>query len=178
MGATAYGVVEVAAEKWGGLPHYRGAMHVLGEDEHGTWLWGPAGRTIRRGSEVVFTTKQDALGLMPHEAWWFASWWLGHPAIDLYVNINTPAIRADDLMTYVDLDLDVVRLRSGACEIVDQDEFAAHQVELDYPASIVAATEAAAQAVLAQVSAGDGPFGGPTADHWAATARTLDLPIV
>ena len=53
------GDVEWATEKWGGHPHYRSAAHVLGEDEHGTWLWGPAGRTIHRGDQALFVAEQE-----------------------------------------------------------------------------------------------------------------------
>lgn len=53
--------VELVAEKWGGGPHHSGRVHVLGDDRHGTWLWGPAGRTVSRGGVPVFETEQDLI---------------------------------------------------------------------------------------------------------------------
>lgn len=37
-------------------------------------------------------------------------------------------------MTMIDLDLDVVRHRGGAVELLEVDEFEAHQIELGHPA--------------------------------------------
>ena len=52
--------MELASEKWGGHLHYRGAVVHLGDDEHGSWFWGAAGRTIFRGDEPLFVTEQPA----------------------------------------------------------------------------------------------------------------------
>lgn len=172
----ALAVVDHVAEKWGGAPHYRGSAFVLGRDDAGTWLWGPAGRTIMRGPVPAFVTDRDAITLVPPDAWWSASWWLDSPDVELYVNINTPVERLPGVLRYVDLDLDVVRLVDGTCEIVDREEFALHQVELGYPADIVAATAAAADEVLSAVACRVPPFDGAAARRWTVVARTSDLP--
>lgn len=171
MGSTGHVVVEYRAEKWGGGSHHTGRMHVLGEDGHGTWLWGPAGRTISGGPTGAFVAEYDVVIVVPDQAWWSASWWIDHPEVALYVNINTPAVRTGDVIRYVDLDLDVVRLTTGATEIVDQDEFAVHQVQLGYPPDVIAATEAAADEVLRAVQATAAPFDGAAARSWTAIAR-------
>jgi uncharacterized protein len=153
-------------------------VHHLGDDAHGTWLWGPSGRTIRRGEEPLFTTEQDALVLIVDDAWWSPSWWVGHPEISVYVNIGTPPVRHGELITSTDLDLDVIRFRDGRVEIVDQDEFDLHQRELGYPAEVIESTERAAEAALALVRAGTPPFDDATAQRWIDRARAADLPSV
>ena len=40
-----------------------------------------------------------------------------------------------------DLDLDVSRTRSGAIVLLDEDEFAEHQLRYGYPAEVIAAAE-------------------------------------
>jgi len=163
--------MELASEKWGGHPHYRGPMRHLGDDEHGAWLWGPAGRTIERGDGTVFTTEQDALILVPPGAWWQPAWWLGHPEIDVYVNINTPAEWSDGRVVAVDLDLDVIRFTDGRVEVVDRDEFEVHQVRYGYPAGIVDAAEAATAEAYDRVVRRAPPFDGAAAARWAERAR-------
>ena len=128
----------------GGGPHYAGLVYVLGEDGDGTWLWGSEARMVSRGGVPVFQSQQDLIALIPPGAWWMPTWWLGHPEVDRYLYISTPAARDGDTMRYVDLDLDVVRLTDGRCEIVDRDEFAVHQVQLAYPADVIAAAARAA----------------------------------
>lgn len=164
-------IVEYASEKWGREPHYRGSMFVLGEDELGLWLWGPSGRTIYRGAEPLFVTEYDVITVVPPGAWWAPAWWLGHPELDLYVNINTPAEIGEDRIVYTDLDLDVIRLVDGSCEIVDQDEFEVHQRRYGYPEEVVAATEQAAAEALQLVSERVPPFDGTAATRWTHRAR-------
>ena len=158
--------MEFATEKFGGHPHYRGVVYVLGEDEHGTWLWRPAGRPVFRGETTVFTPNEPALILVPPGAWWSVSWYPGHHEIDLYVNIDTPAVWEDERIMCIDLDLDVIRFVDGRVELVDQDEFEEHQVRYRYPQELVtAATEAAAEA-LELVRRNAAPFDGTAAERW------------
>jgi protein associated with RNAse G/E len=163
--------MELATEKWGGHPHYRGEVRYLGDDEHGTWLWRPAGSTIYRGEVVVAVTEVDALTVIPPDAWWAPAWWLGHPTMDVYVNINTPAVREGDRIVSVDLDLDVTRTKAGVVEVVDRDEFEAHQVRYGYPAELVVAAEKATAEAYDLVVANAPPFDGSAAMAWAGRAR-------
>src|SRR4029450_286897 len=133
--------VDYVIEKCGGQDHYRGDVELLGEDEHGAWLWGPKGRTVRRGEAHEFTTEQDSLFLIPPGAWWALSWWLGHETIELYVNIQTPAVWSGDLLTTVDVDLDVIRFTDGRVEVVDRDEFELHRGRYGYPEHLVVTAE-------------------------------------
>lgn len=168
--------MEYVTEKWGGRPHKSGHVHLLGEDEHGVWLWGPSGRTIWRGQEPIFTTEQDALILIVDGAWWSAGWWEDHPDVALYVDVGTPPARTPDRLTSVDLDLDVARFCDGRVEILDRDEFELHQVELAYPSEIVAAAERAAAEVLSLVTRNAAPFDGIAASRWFEHARAAELP--
>ena len=60
----------------------------------------------------------------------------------------------------VDLDLDVIRMQEGWVVIDDEDEFAAHQVELGYPPDIVALAEASRDRVHAAILDEDPPYDG------------------
>ena len=163
--------MQFATEKWGGKPHYRGEVVHLGDDEHGRWWWGAQGRTIHRGEEALFVTAQDALFLAVPDAWWSPTWWIGHPEVELYVNIGTPLVEADGRVVSTDLDLDVIRWVDGRVEIVDQDEFEAHQRLYGYPADVVAKVAQVADEVHAAVLRGDPPFDGEAARAWVARAR-------
>lgn len=165
--------MDFASEKWGGIPHYRGEMRRLGDDEHGVWWWGDRGGTIWRGDTPLFERQHDVLILVPDGAWWSAAWWVGHPEVSLYVNINTPVVYEADRFVVIDLDLDVVRLADGSASIVDQDEFAEHQVRYGYPADVIAETERVTDEVLAAVVAGEEPFRGDVAAGWIERARAV-----
>ena len=164
--------MELASEKWGGHPHYRGHNVHLGDDEHGTWLWGVTGRTIYRGDEPLWATQHAALTLVSPGRWWAPSWWVGHPDLEVYVNINTPAEWHGDRIVSVDLDLDVVRFLDGRVEIVDRDEFEEHQVRYGYPDDLIAQAEAATAEAYDLLTRNVAPFDGVAAAGWIARART------
>lgn len=168
-------IVEYATEKWGGRPHYRGDAFVLGADEHGTWLWGPAGRTIYRGDEPLFVAELDALTVIPDDEWWSIAWWIGHADLELYVNINTPAVWNAGRVIAIDLDLDVARRLDGAVVELDRDEFEVHQKLYGYPANIVEATEAATARALERTRRNVAPFDGEAAQRWIDVARALPV---
>ena len=161
--------MEFATEKWGGIPHYRGTVERLGEDEFGAWWWGAKGRTIYRGDEPLFVAEHGVAFLVPPDQWWSATWWWGHPEIDLYVNIGTVAVVEADRVVSTDLDLDVIRRVDGTCEIIDQDEFEAHQVLYGYPPDVIERTEATADEVLDLMQRRVPPFDDVAARAWVAT---------
>lgn len=86
--------------------------------------------------------------------------------IDLYVDIGCPVEWvAPDRLRVIDLDLDVIRWNDGRCEIDDEDEFAEHQVSLEYPPEVVATARRTADEILVAVRDRVPPFGAPPA-HW------------
>lgn len=169
-------IVDYVSEKWGGQPHYASAMVLLGEDDLGIWLWGPVGRTIYRGDVALFVTEHDVITVIPRDAWWAPAWWLGHPELELYVNINTPAEISDERIAYTDLDLDVVRRTDGVCEVVDRHEFDLHRVRYGYPDDVVEAAEAAAEQAQRLVMERVPPFDGLAAARWTERARRITPP--
>ena len=63
------------------------------------------------------------------------------------------------------VDLDVVRRFDGPAEILDEEEFAEHQVRYGYPPEVTGHAERAASAMLAAVTSGTEPFGPGMPDH-------------
>ncbi|MFZ0248478.1 MAG: DUF402 domain-containing protein [Acidimicrobiales bacterium] len=165
--------MEYLTEKWGGRAHKRGTVDLLGRDHCGSWLWGAAGRRIELAGGAAFVTENDALTLIPNGAWWACAWWIGHPEVDLYVDICTPSRLEAERVTHIDLDLDVVRFRDGRVEIVDRDEFDVHRVAFGYPDEIVDGADRAAAQVLDLILGNASPFDGSAAHEWIHKARAV-----
>ncbi len=153
--------MRVVYTKYDGRPHWHHAMRHLGTDEHGTWLGAPVGTAIQRGSEPPVVLEQSRVQLIPHGQWWTAAF-NGEPAAtELYCDVGTPPrwLHPGEV-TMVDLDLDVVRMRGdGRVLLLDEDEFAEHQVRYGYPADVIRQAEQAAAWLLAAVGVGAEPFG-------------------
>lgn len=78
---------------------------------------------------------------------------------------------ADDAVTCVDLDLDVVRSIDGSVFVDDADEFADNQHSLGYPSEVIAQARATAAAVQRAVEADEMPFNRAVAARWIAKLR-------
>ena len=165
--------------KWGDRPHWQFRGRYLGRDRHGDWIGFPAGTTFARPG-ARFEAGNDQVALVParvdgHRPGWLATF--HGPGgflpvsgvrvpIDLYVDMTTPATWHGDVLRAVDLDLDVVRGRSGRVWVDDEDEFAAHRKAYGYPPAVVDLALAACAAVSSAVRDGEPPFDGSAHLDW------------
>jgi len=163
--------VTVSYAKWGGGEHWTFTATALGTDEFGAWLSIPAGTLLRRpGAEIV--AELDSVQLVAPGQWSSPTFFDvsdagDHVNLDVYVDIVTDCRYDAPTWRMVDLDLDVVRTRSGLVEIVDRDEFEQHQVALRYPVDVIAGASAASLAVAAAIERGDEPYA-TVGWHWLA----------
>lgn len=145
--------------KHDGSLHWHLTMRLLGEDEYGVWTGAAAPTTMRKGDGPLVVMEHASVMLFPRERWWTASFNAMPARTEIYCDITTPVRWSGaDEVTMVDLDLDVIRRRSGAVEVVDEDEFAEHQVRYGYPADVVAEAERAAAWLRTALTGGQEPF--------------------
>jgi uncharacterized protein len=153
--------VRVVFTKWDGSLHWHHVMEYLGEDEHGIWLGARAGSPSQRGSEPPITMDHAYVGLFAFgEPWWVAYFNADPAGTEIYCDVATPPQWPDeDEVTMADLDLDVVRERaSRQVLLLDEDEFAEHQMRYDYPREVIRRAERAAAWLQAAMRAGEEPF--------------------
>ena len=168
--------MRVRFTKWGGKRHHGADLVYLGADEHGDWLGDPVGNQWSGGPKS-FVSVTDNVLLVPRDRdrGMTAMFYTEHPeqAFELYVDITTPAVWDGDLVTAVDLDLDLIRRFDGTWFVDDEDEFAEHQVSYAYPPELVAAAEAECARVSDEIRSGAALLANATADPWKAAFRAL-----
>jgi protein associated with RNAse G/E len=165
VGATVW----VERCKWPNLPHYGAEGIVLGEDEHGVWAGAGPGHGVFRGAEQLFVGQHAIVWCIPRADWFMAHFLVDHAMLDIYVDIVTPPTWTDRGATMIDLDFDVlVRHDGGGVQLIDEDEFEHHRVELAYPDDLVVAARRAAADVFARASAGAGALSLAAAAPWLA----------
>src|SRR5690349_10689465 len=113
--------MEIRFTKWGGRKHWRYPMEPLGRDRYGWWFGARAGILLQRGFEDPIVQPHDFVVLVPADGCWIATWnGPGETDIAIYVDVTTePSVQAD-VVSAVDLDLDVVQLRDGTVRILDE----------------------------------------------------------
>jgi hypothetical protein len=164
--------VRVIFGKWGGRPHWEYDAVRLGDDGHGVWLGVPAGsRLARPGAD--FLTEHAFVVLVPTDSPFTASFYEDAASsssgwVEVYVDITTVPVWDGSTVHLVDLDLDVVKGRSGRVWVDDEDEFADHRVRYGYPHEVVALALESCQRVRLEVEAERPPYDGRTSAHWLA----------
>jgi hypothetical protein len=163
--------VHVEFAKWGGRRHWTYDAIRLGADEHGIWLGGPAGTDMDRPDQHLVLEYASAV-LVPPDRPWVAAFNADtrpdeHTRYEIYIDISTVPRWDGDTMTAIDLDLDVVRTWEGTVEILDEDEFAEHQILLGYPPELVAGAERSAAECRDLLLRGAEPFASTFRD-WLA----------
>ena len=161
--------VWVRRRKWPDGAHYEVSGVVLGGDDSGTWVGS------RRGSRIIFPSRRertalhDAVFFVPLDDWFLMHYWYEHPEVEIYVDICTPAKWSAEDVVVIDLDFDVIRwnaARGGGVELVDEDEFEAHRVELGYPEDLQLSARKAAADVLGRTDRAEFPFTRAAAEPW------------
>lgn len=176
MGLNLGDPVRIEMEKWGGRPHWHIPARWLGRDEHGDWIGIPGGTPMARpGLELALPNVQ--VGLVPAsgtdvERAFLATFHGPGGDTRVYVDMTTPPRWEGPVVRTVDLDLDVIVTRDGHLVVEDEDEFAEHQVELDYPPAIVALAEASRDRIHRAIIDELPPFDG-SHEAWLRTLTTL-----
>lgn len=155
--------------KWPDAPHYGVLGTVLGEDDHGVWVGARPGNTVVDPDGTVRQGTYPMVWCLPRADWCMLHFLSGHPEVDVYIDICTPAVWNDRGARTVDLDFDVIvwkEPRAELVELVDEDEFEEHRVALGYPDDLVAKSRRAAADVLARTRAGHAPFTAAVARPW------------
>jgi hypothetical protein len=168
QGAGAGESLHVDYRKWPDSPHWQFPVVALGEDGHGQWFHVVPGTLLTRREHSVVQAHSSVLLLPPAGGW--TAYWNSDPAqhFSIYVDVvATPAVLSPGRLTVVDLDLDVACRWSGEVEVLDEDEFLQHQVELAYPQDLIRHAEATTRWLVEQVTGRVEPFG-TVGEAWLA----------
>jgi uncharacterized protein len=170
-------LVHVEFSKWGDLAHWHLDMQRIGSDEYGCWLGAARGSQMTRpGTTVDFT--YASVALVPKDEPWMA--FFNEPEtsarVGVYVDITTTPEWSEDTVRVIDLDLDVVRTWNGEIKVLDEDEFADHQIRFGYPPEIISLAERSCADVLEALRVGAEPFSHRGAEWLAQFTESVRLP--
>lgn len=154
------------AWKYNGMAHWVVPGLALGSDEHGEWVFQPAGSFIARPG-MAFFARSDAVSLVPAEGEWIATFHSGEDrnGLRLYIDVSTqigwaPLAHSGWELHSIDMDLDVVDRSGRGLYLDDEDEFEEHAAAFGYPPALMASMRATAQELMERVGARQEPFDG------------------
>jgi protein associated with RNAse G/E len=153
--------VRIRYTKWDGSLHWHFGADVIDRDRHGTWVVVRPGGSYGRADDPSLTSEFGFVVLIPDNGWWTAYFNAvprGSSRHLVYVDINTPPTWDGDLVTMIDLDLDVTMAPEGAARVIDEDEFDDHRIRWSYPPDVVDRVRTAAARVATAIDLGTEPF--------------------
>jgi protein associated with RNAse G/E len=130
--------VIVSACKFDGSEHRRWSAQIISQNEE----------LLVLDAKFVEEIKHKLLGVVARgtistEYYWMNRWYnifrFQHPNGELrsfYCNINVPPIFDGQVLSYIDLDIDILVAPDLSYQIVDEDEFALNAIKYQYPPKI------------------------------------------
>lgn len=125
----------VKVMKYPNIPHYQWESNVIMQTDEYVILHSKKGRKLQHFTKKkVFTLDYDTIEIFFFDKWFTV-------AIDIFIdgeteyycNISKPCKFIDCALTFVDLDIDVVKKRNESWQVIDLDEFRCNSEFFKYP---------------------------------------------
>ncbi len=78
---------------------------------------------------------------------------------NFYCNVNVPPVLENDVLSYIDLDMDVLVGPDFSYSVLDEDEFAANAARFHYPREVLDQSESALKELISLIEGRSFPFG-------------------
>ncbi|WP_239617836.1 DUF402 domain-containing protein [Cohnella mopanensis] len=130
--------------------------------EHATaslWVMLNDHTTIIEADGKEWISRVPAVSFFIPGQWFNVVALIEEQGIRYYCNLASPPYRYGDTLTYIDYDLDVVVMPSGAVHELDRDEFLLHKEEYRYGDSVESQVETALRELQARIANKALPFG-------------------
>ena len=157
---TAGTAVIVRSCKYDGREHRRWSAQLLSQEES----------LLVLDAYFPDEVKHELLGIIPSgthslEYYWLDRWYnvfrFGHPTGELrnyYCNVNLPPHFEDNVLSYVDLDLDILVAPDHSYQILDIEDFENHARLYDYSGDVRANAMRAVDELVELIEARQFPF--------------------
>jgi len=130
--------------------------------DHGSekvWILINEHTTIREADGREWVSRVPAVSFFLHELWYNVVALIEEDGIRYYCNLASPPYRYDEVLTYIDYDLDVLVTPDGKWIELDKDEYALHKAEYKYGPAVEERVESAMEALQAAIRDRKFPFG-------------------
>ncbi|WP_035156057.1 DUF402 domain-containing protein [Cohnella thermotolerans] len=135
----------------------RRLLHPLHAEE-AMWVFVNDHTGIREADGKEWVSRVPAVSFFIPGEWFNVVALLEDKGIRYYCNVASPPYRYADVLTYIDYDLDVVRLPDGASYELDRDEYVRHKEEYRYNPNVQRHAEAGLRRLQERIAAHGPPF--------------------
>jgi protein associated with RNAse G/E len=152
--------VTVRTYKYDGTEHRRWRAQISRQEDSLLVLDAKFEEEIRH--PLLGTVAPETLSI---EYYWLDRWYnvfrFVEPTGELrnfYCNVNVPPVLQNNVLSYIDLDMDVLVAPDFSYSILDEDEFAANAARFNYPAEVLRKSRTALEELIALIEGRAFPF--------------------
>lgn len=153
-------IIRIQAFKYPNILHYEWEGEILEHtNEYVLVLCKPERKLIHYSKKEVYTIHNLSLEFFSLREWFTVAMQIEHGKItDYYCNIATPSILNGDVLTFIDLDIDLVKRKGEDWKVVDVEEFEINRVKYQYPNELIENALAATESLKVMASKAIFPF--------------------
>lgn len=111
-------------------------------------------------------TREPAICFFYDNHWWNIISMIRHSGVYYYCNIASPSVYDGEAIKNIDYDLDVKLYPDGGYQILDEDEYALHSREMDYPEEVKEILEEQMEELIHAMEVGADPFNQECIDRY------------
>lgn len=128
-------VIQLKALKYPNIPHYEWEGEVLEKTDDYIILFCKSKRKlVHHTKNNVFTMKNASIEYFSFKHWYTAAMEIEDQRIvSYYCNVAKPSVLEGHKLSFVDLDLDLIKKKNENWKVVDEDEFEENSVKFQYP---------------------------------------------
>lgn len=113
---------------------------------------------IRESDDRVWMAKEPSLSIFYKNRWFNIMGIIRSEGVHYYCNMATPSVVDDNVIKYIDYDLDLVKTVKGDVRILDEDEYAVNKERYGYGKDIERILEKELELLKKDAINGDGDF--------------------
>lgn len=153
-------VITIKALKYPGTLHYEWEGSVIEQTSDYILLLCEANRKlIHHTKGKIFTEPNVSIEYFSLKKWYTAAMKIeSGEIIEYYCNVAKPSILKGNTLSFIDLDLDLLKSKDEAWRVVDEDEFEENRIKLKYPFELQKQARVALEQLKSRALKGNFPF--------------------
>lgn len=154
------GKVTITALKYPDIPHYEWKGELLEKTEDYVLVHCKPGRRLKHYTkEATFTVNNTSLEYFSLKEWFTVAMEIQQgKVLSYYCNVAKPSVLNEDNISFVDLDLDLVKQNNKKWQVIDQEEFEVNSSTYNYPFELKEAAIQALEELMKKVENKEFPF--------------------
>ena len=111
-------------------------------------------------------TTEPAISYFFQDMWFNVICMLRADGVHFYCNLSSPCLYDNEIIKYIDYDLDVKVIPDYSYKILDESEYKRHKVQMNYPYSVQKILRRQLDVLISMIRKKEGPFAPGFANHW------------